>query len=47
MKEAKLANKATPDHRTVVNLNDRVACGGNELLIIAGRKFNPDADCGR
>jgi 3-deoxy-7-phosphoheptulonate synthase len=36
MKEAKLAIKAAPDHCTIVNLTEGVACGGKELLIIAG-----------
>ncbi len=36
MKEAKLTLKSQPDHKTVVSINDRVKCGGKELLIVGG-----------
>jgi 3-deoxy-7-phosphoheptulonate synthase len=36
VKEAKLTLKSQPDHQTVISIDDRVKCGGKELLIIGG-----------
>jgi 3-deoxy-7-phosphoheptulonate synthase len=36
MLDARLAKKTTPDHRTVVAISERVTCGGDNLLVIAG-----------
>ncbi|NMG19859.1 3-deoxy-7-phosphoheptulonate synthase [Brasilonema bromeliae] len=36
MNSAKLAAKSHPDHQTVVNLSEKVAFGGTELVIIGG-----------
>jgi 3-deoxy-7-phosphoheptulonate synthase len=36
VKEAKLTLKSQPDHKTVISINDRVKCGGKELLIVGG-----------
>ena len=36
MLDAKLAIKASPDHKTLVGLTDTAVCGGKELLIIGG-----------
>jgi 3-deoxy-7-phosphoheptulonate synthase len=36
MNSAKLAAKSHPDHQTVVNLSEKVAFGGMELVIIGG-----------
>jgi 3-deoxy-7-phosphoheptulonate synthase len=36
VKEAKLSLKKQPDHQTVISIDDRVKCGGKELLIVGG-----------
>lgn len=36
MNSAKLAAKSHPDHQTIVNLSEKVAFGGTELVIIGG-----------
>jgi len=36
MQKAKLALKSSPDHTTVIHLNDRTSVGGEDLLIVGG-----------
>ncbi|MEB3292279.1 MAG: 3-deoxy-7-phosphoheptulonate synthase [Synechococcales bacterium] len=36
MKGAKLATKRNPDHKTIVDLTDRLAIGGSEVVVIGG-----------
>jgi 3-deoxy-7-phosphoheptulonate synthase len=36
MQKAKLTLKTSPDHKTVVQLSDRVSVGGQDLLIVGG-----------
>ncbi|PSB05756.1 3-deoxy-7-phosphoheptulonate synthase [filamentous cyanobacterium CCP2] len=36
MQKAKLTLKSSPDHKTIVQLSDRVSVGGQDLLIVGG-----------
>lgn len=36
MQNAKLAAKADPSHKTVINLSEQIAVGGQDLLIVGG-----------
>jgi 3-deoxy-7-phosphoheptulonate synthase len=36
MKDAKLTLKLTPDHQSIVRLNDKVSIGGRDIVVIGG-----------
>ncbi len=36
MKDAKLTLKRTPDHQSIIQINDQVAIGGRDIIVIGG-----------